>query len=50
MGEVDELDDAIDDGVTDGDQRLQRTQRQPVDDLLEEQLHEHLLRRGRATE
>jgi hypothetical protein len=39
VGEVDELHDAVDDGVTHRDQGVQRAQGQPVDELLQELVH-----------
>src|SRR5690606_31243188 len=36
VGEVDHADDAVDHGVADGDQAIDRTQRQAVDHLLQE--------------
>src|SRR5690606_13330281 len=39
MGEVDHADDAVDHRVADSDQPIDRTQRQPVDKLLEEIFH-----------
>ena len=43
MGEVDQLDDAVDHGVTDGDQCVERPQSQPVHELLGELVHTDLL-------
>jgi hypothetical protein len=39
MCEVDHADDAIDHRVADGDEAINRSQRQPVDKLLDEILH-----------
>ena len=39
VGEVDQLDDPVDHGVADGDQGVQRSQGQPVDELLGEDVH-----------
>jgi hypothetical protein len=39
MGEIDHADDAIDHGVADGDQAVDRAEHQPVDDLLGEIIH-----------
>ena len=39
MGEVDQLHDAVDDGVPDGDQGVQRSQGEPVDELLDKDVH-----------
>ena len=39
MGEIDHSDDAVDHRVADGDQAVDRTERQPVDQLLYEILH-----------
>src|SRR6476659_7022595 len=39
MGEIDHADDAIDHGVADGDQAVDRAERNPVDQLLQEVSH-----------
>ena len=43
VGEVDQLDDAVDDRVADRDQGVERSQGQPVDELLGEGVHRDLL-------
>ena len=42
MGEVDQLDDAVNHRVPEGDQGIYRPQGESIDDLLEENLHERL--------
>src|SRR5260221_11307903 len=39
MGEIDHADDAVDHGVADGDEAVDRPERQPVDELLNEISH-----------
>jgi hypothetical protein len=39
MGEIDHADDAVDHRVADGDQAIDRAQRDAVDELLDEILH-----------
>ena len=39
MGEIDHADDAVDHRVADGDQPVDRAERQPVDELLDEIFH-----------
>ena len=44
-----QLDDAIDDRVSHSDQSVERPQREPVHELLEEQFHAHLLVASRTS-
>ena len=46
VGEVDQLDDAVDHRVADRDQRVQRPEGQPVDQLLEELVHAAITERS----
>ena len=39
MGEIDHADDAVDHRVADGDQAVDRAEREAVDELLEEIFH-----------
>ena len=48
MGEIDHTDDAVDHRVPDGDQPVDRSKRQPVDQLLQEIRHPTLLSPGAA--
>jgi hypothetical protein len=39
MGEIDHADDAVDHGVADGDQAIDRAEHEAVDELLGEIIH-----------